>query len=112
MVAAMPEFQQEYLNVHSHLSLPQCAALLSQTYPESPPWTTYFLRSAYSRLGIKFKAVRINRNGRRPDQAAPIAKDREKLQLMQEHLLYGPAPNQLILIDECIFSVKTFNPLA
>jgi hypothetical protein len=112
VLAAMPEFQQEYLNVHSYLSLQHRAALLSQAYPESPPWTTYYLRTAYSRLGIKFKAVRINRNGRRPDQVALIAKDAEKLRLMQEHLLYGPAPDQLILIDECIFSVKTFNPLA
>jgi hypothetical protein len=33
--------------------------------------------------------VRINRTARRPDQVALIAKDREYLRLMKEHLLLG-----------------------
>jgi hypothetical protein len=93
VIAAMPEFQQGYLNLHAHTSLPQRAALLTQAYPMSPPWTTYFLRTAYRRLGIQYKSVNIHRNGRRPDQVALIAKDREKLRLMQEHLLLGGQPN-------------------
>ncbi len=56
--------------------------------------------------------VRINRTARRPDQVALIAKDREYLRLMQEHLLLGQHPHRLILIDECIFSAKTFQPMA
>ena len=37
-----------------------------------------------------------------------IARDNEYLQIMQDHLLLGAQPNQLIMIDECIFSAKTF----
>ena len=56
--------------------------------------------------------VRINRTARRLDQVALIAKDWEYLQLMKEHLLLGQHPDRLILIDECIFSAKTFQPIA
>ena len=31
---------------------------------------------------------------------------------MQEHVMSGPPPDQLILIDECIFSAKTYKPMA
>ena len=105
---AMPEFQQEYLNTHSHLGLLQRCSLLNQAHPESPPWTAYYLRTAYRRLGIKFKAVRIDRTKRRTDQVDLIARDNEYLQILQDHLLLGAQPNQLIMIDECIFSAKTF----
>jgi hypothetical protein len=89
VLRAMPEFRQEYLEAHSHVSVPQRVQLMNMSYPESPPWTLHHLRSAYSRLGIKYKMVRINRTARRPDQVALIAKDREFLRLMKEHLLLG-----------------------
>ena len=34
------------------------------------------------------------------------------LQLMQVHLSTTQWPDQFILIDECIFSAKTFKPMA
>jgi len=40
---------------------------MNQQNPESPPWTVFYLRAAYRRLGIKYKMVGINRCGRRPD---------------------------------------------
>ena len=66
------------------------------------------MRTAYRWLGIKHKVVRINRTQRRSDQVDLIARDKEYLQIMQEHLLSGPPPNQLILIDECVFSAKSY----
>ena len=44
------------------------------------------MRTAYRRLGIKHKVVRINRTQRRSDQVDLIARDKEYLQIMQEHL--------------------------
>jgi hypothetical protein len=67
VLQAMPEFQQEYLNAHSYLGLQQRVTLMNQQNPESPPWTVFYLRAAYRRLGIKYKMVGINRCGRRPD---------------------------------------------
>jgi hypothetical protein len=43
---------------------------------------------------------------------ALIARDRELLQLMQRHLSTTQWPERFILIDECIFSAKTFKPMA
>ena len=63
----MPEFQQEYLNAHAHLGLSQRVALMNRAHPESPPWTVYYLRTAYRRLAIKHKMVGISRAKRRPD---------------------------------------------
>ena len=108
VLSAMPEFQHQYLEAHSNLGLPQRVALLNQAHPDSPPWTTHSMRTAYRRLGIKHKVVRINRTQRRSDQVDLIARDKEYLQIMQEHLLSGPPPNQLILIDECVFSAKSY----
>jgi hypothetical protein len=67
VLTAMPEFQQEYLNAHASLGLQQRVTMMNQLRAESPPWTVFYLRSAYRRLGIKYKMVGINRCGRRPD---------------------------------------------
>ena len=52
LLAAMPEFQQEYLNAHAHLGLPQRVTMMNRTHPESPLSTVYYLRTAYRRLAI------------------------------------------------------------
>ena len=43
---------------------------------------------------------------------ALIARDRQLLGLMQGHLSTTQWPERFILIDECIFSAKTFQPMA
>ena len=67
VLMAMPEFQQEYLDAHAHLGLTQRATLMNRALPDAPLWNPYYLRTAYSRLAIKHKMVRINRCKRRPD---------------------------------------------
>jgi hypothetical protein len=67
VLSSMPEFQQEFLNAHAELGLPHRVSLMNHSRPGSPPWTKYYLRLAYQRLGIKHKVVRIDRTSRRPD---------------------------------------------
>ena len=76
--------------------------------------TPYLLRKAYKRLGIRFKRVKVRRAFRRPDQLRLIGEDRKKLLLMVDTVLSAPLEQlaEIIFLDECIFSVKSFKHMA
>ena len=50
VLAAMPEFQQQFLDAHAELSLAHRVSLLNHSYPGAPPWTKYHLRSILTAL--------------------------------------------------------------
>jgi hypothetical protein len=72
------------------------------------------LRLAYARLGIKYKKVVAQRGFRHPEDLVNSEKNRQVL-LGLQNAMFGQPCGQLadwILVDECVFSCKTFKQMA
>ena len=78
---------------------------------ESEKWTAHKLRSVYSKLGIKYKLVQQMRCMRAPgrNHARLASKDRRILSLMRAELALD-REELIVMVDECVFSKKTFRP--
>lgn len=71
----------------------------------------YKLRSLYQRHRVSYKIKKVKRAWRRPDDIKPGQRSEYvpvfslRVKALQENLI------EIILVDECVFSQKTFKPM-
>ena len=65
------------------------------------------------KVGIKYKSVRINGNGRRPDDLVRKQSDRETFsKLYCKITFFTSFEKEVFFLDECVFSSKTYQKRA
>ena len=106
------DITQKSLMMQAHLSLAQRSLVLNSENPYAA-WNRHSLSKEYRRRGIQYKKVRPRYGFRKVSQATLLVKD----QLLMDELkrtLSGRASgrDEVIFIDEVIFSMKMFKPYA